>query len=171
MRHYQRYIMILLILLALNACQTETETKIIETPNLDLKMTGPMFSGPNTATVTWEYSIAELIPDVQNVQIENARITGIKITPKNSVDYPELGQIVMEVKPKDAGMSRVGLLEHNFDTSKANNLSVAEVQEDFDDAFEEGKLTFVADIDMIAEEYFDDLTFDLVVTFEIEIEK
>jgi hypothetical protein len=77
----------------------------------------------------------------------------------------------MEMKPKNSGMTRVGLLETNFDSSKANSLNVAEIQEDFDEAFANERLTFVGDFDLIAEEYFDDLAFDLIVTFEIQTQK
>jgi hypothetical protein len=77
----------------------------------------------------------------------------------------------MEMKPKDNGMKRVGLLETNFDNSQANTLNVAEIQEDFDEAFKDERLTFVGDFDLLAEEYFEDLAFNLIVTFEIQTQK
>jgi hypothetical protein len=154
------------------SCSVETETHIIETPVLELKATGPLFEGSNTATVTWEYSLKELFPEISNeIVIEDARVTNIKIIPKKDLAYPELGKVVMEMKPKDNGMKRVGLLETKFDHTQPNSLNVAEIQEDFDKAFTGGRLTFVGDFDLLAEEYFDDLAFDLIVTFEIQTQK
>jgi hypothetical protein len=156
----------------LSACSVETETHIIETPTLDLNMTGPLFQGPNTATATWVYKLSELFPEAgSEIDIEDVRISTIKIIPKDGIEYPELGKVVMEMKPKNNGMSRIALLETNFDTTMPNSLNVAEIQEDFDDAFEDERLTFVADFDMITEEYFEDLSFELIVTFEIETVK
>jgi len=166
------YFLVCLSLILIMSCSVDTETHIIETPVLELKATGPMFQGSNTATVTWEYSLEELFPEINNeIVIEDARVTNIKIIPKKDVAYPELGKVVMEMKPKNNGMTRVGLLETNFDNSQANALNVAEIQEDFDEAFKDERLTFVGDFDLLAEEYFEDLAFDLIVTFEIQTQK
>jgi len=154
------------------SCSVETETHIVETPVLDLKASGPMFQGSNTATVTWEYTLKELFPEVENeIVIEDARISSIKISPVNNFDYPDIGKIVMEMKPKNTSMSRVGLLEENFSTTSANGLTIADVQEDFDEAFKDERLTFVADFDLKDEEYYDDIDFELVVTFEVQTRK
>lgn len=172
MRNYFKNILLLTIFITAISCSVETETHIVKTPVLELKATGPLFQGPNTATVTWEYSLEELFSETENeIVIENARVSTIKIIPQKNVEYPNLGKVVMEMKPKNTNMTRVGLLETNFDNSQANNFNVAEVQEDFNEAFKDEKLTFVADFDMLDEEYFDDLTFDLVATFEIQTRK
>lgn len=172
MKVYPKILLICLSAILITSCSVETETHIIETPVLELKATGPLFEGSNTATVTWEYSLKDLFPEISNeIVIEDARVSTIKIIPKLDVDYPELGKVVMEMKPKNTSMTRVGLLETNFDTSQANSLNVAEIQEDFDEAFVDERLTFVGDFDLKDEEYFDDLSFDLVVTFEIQTRK
>jgi hypothetical protein len=172
MKFYIKYSLIYFFVGLVSSCAVETETHIVETPVLDLKVTGPLFEGSNTATATWEYSLEELFPEINNeIVIEGARVSTIKIIPKADIDYPELGKVVMEMKPKNNGMTRIGLLETNFDKSNANSLNVAEVQEDFDEAFVDERLTFVGDFDLLAEEYFDDLAFDLIVTFEIQTRK
>lgn len=172
MKYLFKYALISMCVLLMTSCSVETEKHIIETPVLELKATGPLFQGSNTATVTWEYSLKDLFPEIENeIVIKDARVSTIKIMPKQGTDYPELGKVVMEMKPKNSGMTRVGLLETNFDSSKANSLNVAEIQEDFDEAFADQRLTFVGDFDLIAEEYFDDLAFDLIVSFEIQTQK
>jgi len=172
MKVHLKFLLICFSVMPIISCSVETETHIVETPVLELKVTGPLFQGSNTSTATWEYKLEELFPEVNNeIVIENARVSSIKIIPKSGVDYPELGKVVMEMKPKNNGMSRVGLLETNFDNNQANSLNVAEIQEDFDEAFSDERLTFVGDFDLLAEEYFDDLAFDLIVTFEIQTRK
>lgn len=160
------------VLVFLLSCNVETETHIIKSPPLELTATGPLFQGSNTATTTWEYSLEGLLSKKTNeIVIVDAKISTIKILPLDNVEYPNIGKIVMEVKPKNTRMSRIGLLDTNFDQKSTNSLSVAEIQEDFDEAFKDERLTFVADFDMKDEEYFDDLKFELVVTFEIQTRK
>jgi hypothetical protein len=154
------------------SCSVETETHIVKTPTLELAAVGPLFQGSNTATATWEYSLKELFSEVDGeIVIEGARISSIEITPKENVDYPNIGGVVMEMKPKNTSMTRVGLLETNFNNDQVNSLNVAEMQEDLNESFKDERLTFVGDFDLIDEEYYDDLTFDLVVTFEIQTRK
>lgn len=156
----------------LMSCSVKTETHIIETPPLKLTAIGPLFQGSNTATSIWEYSVKELFSEkINEIDIEDVRVSDIQIVPNGNVEYPNIGKIVMEVKPKNSGMCRIGLLENNFDTNSSNSLNVAEIQEGFNEAFKDERLTFVADFDMKDEEYFDDLKFDLIVTFEIQIRK
>ncbi len=173
MKNYLKNIsMLVAFIIICTSCSVETETHIIETPVLELKATGPLFQGSNTATVTWEYKLKELFPEISNeIVIEEARVKTIKIIPKDNIDYPALGKVVMEMKPKNTNMTRVGLLENNFDINKSNSLNVAEIQEDFNEAFKDEKLTFVADFDLLDKEYYDDISFDLVATFEIQTHK
>lgn len=168
MKFFFKYLLICQITVLVFSCSVETETHTVKTPVLELKSTGPLFQGPNTATATWEYKVKDLFPELSNgIRIENARVSTIKIIPKTGVDYPKLGKVVMEIKPKNNGMTRIGLLETNFDNSKANSLNVAQIQEDFKKAIKGEKLTFVADFDLLEEDYYDDLSFDLIVSFKI----
>lgn len=150
------------------SCSVETETHSITTPVLELKATGPLFQGSNTATATWEYSLEALFPEMsKEIVVESAKVTSIKMIPKPNVNYPVMGKVVMEMKPKETNMLRIGLLENNFKNEQSNNLSVAAVQGNFDKAFKDGRLTFVADFELLEEDYYDDLSFNLVVTFKI----
>lgn len=162
----------LFLITIFSSCSVETETHIVETPVLQLEAVGPLFQGPNTATATWEYKLEELFPEISDeIVIENARVSTIKMMPKKAIDYPQIGKVVMEMKPKNTNMTRVGLLETNFDNSQVNSLNVAEIQEDFNEAFRDERLTFVADFELLDEEYYDDLSFDLIATFEIQTRK
>lgn len=164
--------MICICALLMFSCSVETETHIVKTPTLELAAVGPLFQGSNTATVTWEYSLKDLLPEAgDEILIEDARVTSIKMIPKPKVNYPKMGKVVMEMKPKETNMLRIGLLETNFKNDQSNSLSVAAVQEDFDKAFKDGRLTFVADFELLDEDYYDDLSFDLIATFEIQTRK
>lgn len=154
------------------SCTGELDTHIIKSPTLELKAEGPMFEGANTATVTWKYKLETLIPEFKKeTQIEDFRIYSIKIKPIKDLDYPKIGKIVMELKPGNQAMSRVGLLEGNFDKNKPNELSIADIQEDFNEGFSEERLTFVVDFDLKEEEFFDDIKFELELTFEVKTRK
>lgn len=168
MKFYYKYLFICITTILIFSCSVETETHTVETPVLELKATGPLFQGSNTATATWKYSLEELFPEINDeIVIENTRVTSIKMIPKPDLNYPNMGKVIMEMKPKETNMLRIGLLENNFIKGQSNSLSVAAVQEDFDKAFKDGRLTFVADFDLLEEDYYDDLSFDLIVTFEV----
>ncbi|WP_299016625.1 hypothetical protein [uncultured Polaribacter sp.] len=151
------------------SCTGEVKTHTIKSPTLKLIAAGPMFEGSNTATVTWSYKLEKLVPKfTKEIQIEDFRISSITIKPIKDADYPEIGKIVMELKPGNQGMSRVGLLEGNFDKNKLNELTIATNQEDFKEGFTEERLTFVVDFDLKVEEFFDDIKFELDLTFEVK---
>jgi hypothetical protein len=163
---------LLITLLISTSCSVETEKHQITTPNLDLKAVGPLFEGSNTATATWEFTLKELFPDVEGeIILEKAKITGITVKPKVGMDYPKIGKMVMEMKSKYTSMNRIGLLETNIQTDKSYDLQVADAQEEVEVAMVDERITFVGDFDMLQEDYYEDVVFDLQVTFEIETRK
>ena len=154
------------------SCRVETDLYIIETPTLELKASGPFFKGSNTFTANWEYSFDELFPDKDDkIIIEDARVTSIKIVPKKGVDYPNFGRVIMQMKTKNRNMSRIGLLNSNFKNDQSNSLKVWQIQDEFYKAFKNESITFMADFEMLDDKYDDDLSFDLLVTFDVRTRK
>jgi hypothetical protein len=84
------------------------------------------------------------------------------------MDFPKVGKMVMEMKSKYTSMTRIGLLESNIQTDKSYDLQIAGKQEELETAFEDERITFVGDFDMLQEDFYDDVVFDLQVTFEVE---
>lgn len=173
MNYKIKFLGCLFLLLAITySCSVETEKHEITTPVLDLKAVGPLFEGSNTSTATWEFNLEDLFPEVEgDLIIEKAKITNINIKPKSGTDYPKIGKMVMEMKSKYTSMTRIGLLETNIQTDKSYDLQVAKSQEEIDVAITDERITFVGDFDMLQEDYYDDVIFDLQVTFEIETRK
>jgi hypothetical protein len=79
--------------------------------------------------------------------------------------------MVMEMKSKYTKMNRIGLLESNIQQDKNYDLQVADKQEEVDVAITDERITFVGDFDMLDEDFYDDVIFDLQVTFDIETRK
>jgi hypothetical protein len=151
------------------SCSVETEKHEISTPVLDLKAVGPLFEGSNTSTATWEFSLNDLFSGIDgDVVVEKARITAINIKPRSGMDFPKVGKMVMEMKSKYTSMTRIGLLEMNIQPDKSYDLQVADKQEELETAFADERITFVGDFDMLQEDFYDDVIFDLQVTFEVE---
>lgn len=154
------------------SCSVQTETHQLTTPVLDLKAPGPLFQGSNTATATWEFSLKDLFPEKEGeFIIEKATITAITIQPRPSLEYPKIGKIVVEMKSKYTSMNRIGLLETNLQTDKSYDLQVADKQEEVAVALTDERITFVGDFDMLDEEFYEDVIFDLQVSFDVEIRK
>lgn len=163
---------LLLLLFVTLSCSVETETHEITTPVLELKAVGPLFEGSNTATATWEFSLNDLFPNLESeVSVEKAKITSINVKPRSGEDFPKVGKMVMEMKSKYTSMTRIGLLESNMQQDKNYDLQIAGKQEELETAFADERITFVGDFDMIDEDFYEDVTFDLQVTFEVETRK
>lgn len=163
---------LLLCAVLLTACSSTTEKQVVKTPVLSLKASGPFFQGPNTATAEWSFKLDELFSDQDGeIAIEEAHISDIEIIPIQGQSYPEMGKVVMEMKSKNTTMKRIGLLDTKLNTSQSNTLIVAEVQEDLEEAFADNEIIFVADFDILDQEYYDDLNFELLVTFQLETSK
>ena len=165
-------LLVFLIMIMFTSCTVETESHIVKTPNLELKASGPFFQGSNSLTATWNYKLDELFPEINgDIIIENARVNTIKIVPKPNVDYPKIGDVIMQMKVKNKNMSRIGLFESNFKKDQSNSLKVSQIQADFHKGLKYGQITFRADFEMLDEKYNDDLIYDLIVTFKIQTRK
>lgn len=166
------FLSLLIILSITFSCAVETEKHEVSTPILDLKAVGPLFEGSNTATATWEFSLEELFPDLEgDIIVKKAKITGINVKPRTGMDFPKVGKMVMEMKSKYTSMTRIGLLESNIQPDKSYNLQIAGKQKELETAFTDERITFVGDFDMLDEDFYEDVVFDLQVTFEVETEK
>jgi len=161
-----------LILIVFASCTVDTESHTVKTSNIDLKANGPFYQGMNSLTATWNYKLDELLPEIEgDITIENARVTTVKIVPKPNVDYPNIGDFIMQMKVKNQSMSRIGLMESNFKKNQSNSLWVSQIQDDFHKDFKYGQVTFKADFELLDEKYDDDLNYDLIVTFKIQTRK
>lgn len=160
-------------LVLLTSCSGETETLTINSPELRLSAEGPLFEGANTATASWEFILVELIGENEDrkVSIKNAKLTQVEILLQEGEDLPEIEKMVFEMTSKNTPMTRLGLYEGKIEPGKSFGLSLASKQEKLASAFEDGKITFVGDFDLLEEEYWEDIHFSLKATFELEIKK
>lgn len=160
-------------LVLLTSCSGETETLTINSPELRLSAEGPLFEGANTATASWEFTLTDLLgeSDAGKVSIKNAKLTQVEILLQEGEDLPEIEKMVFEMTSKNTPMTRLGLYEGKIEPGKSFGLSLASKQEKLASAFEDGKITFVGDFDLLEEEYWEDIHFSLKATFELEIKK
>ena len=164
-------LLILLLAVLLHACGGKTKSIEVTTPTLELTAEGPLFEGANTATATWELDLQTLLAEagVEQAKLKEAKIKRITITLQDGEELPSLEKMVMELTSKNLSMTRVGLYEGKIEAGKAFELAVAQQQENLKAAFEDGKITFVGDFDLIDDEYWESLQFTLSVTFELGV--
>ncbi len=158
----------LLLMLFLGACSANLETKEIETPTMELLAEGPLFEGANTATATWEFDLNELLGGDES-KISKAKVTAIEVMLQDSDDLPALEKMVLEMTSKNTSMIRLGLHEGEFKAKEWIGLNVADKQENLAKAFEDGRITFVGDFDLLEEEFWGNVQFQLRVKFELGI--
>ncbi|PSL02022.1 hypothetical protein [Cecembia rubra] len=167
------YILTLCSVMWLVSCTGETETFLVETPELNLKAEGPLFEGANTATASWEFKLNELIgPELEETTaIKNVKISKVEFVLKDAEELPELEKMVFEITSKNTSMTRIGLYEGEIKSGSPFQLSLAAKQENLASALEDGKITFVGDFDLKDEEFWEDLNFSLKIVFELEVKK
>jgi signal transduction histidine kinase len=104
----------------------------------------------------------------ENIKIEKAKVKSIQIQTREGMDFPKIGKMVIEMKSKYTDMTKIGLLDDNIQPNKKYTFQVADEQEDLQTAISDERITFVGDFDMLEDEYYEDVIFDLQVTLEIE---
>lgn len=157
-----------LALVLLVSCGGNLNTIEVETPELDMVAEGPLFEGSNTATASWEFDLSSLLGDQGN-KVSKAKVTAIEIRLVPEEDLPSLEKMVFEVTSQSTSMTRVGLYNSELDSDRFMELSVAEKQENLASAFQDGRMTFVGDFDLLEEEYWDNVAFKVKVKFELGI--
>ncbi|TVP46926.1 MAG: hypothetical protein EA341_13230 [Mongoliibacter sp.] len=157
-----------LLLVLIVSCGGNLNTIEVETPELDMVAEGPLFEGSNTATATWEFDLSSLLGDQGN-KVSKAKVTAIEIRLVPEEDLPSLEKMVFEVTSQSTSMTRVGLYNSELDSDEVMELSVAGKQENLASAFQDGRMTFVGDFDLLEEEYWDNVAFKVKVKFELGI--
>jgi hypothetical protein len=168
MRNLFHTLPILMLMLLLVSCGGNLKTIEVETPELEMVAEGPLFEGANTATASWEFDFQSLIGD-EGSKVSKARVTAIEVSLVDAEDLPSLKKMVYEVTSQNTSMTRVGLYESELITNEIMELSVAGKQENLASAFQDGRMTFVGDFDLLEEEYWDNVTFKVKVKFELGI--
>jgi hypothetical protein len=167
-KHLSLLSLLVLLFVGLSGCGGSSATQQLETPELQLSAEGPLYSGANSSTATWEFDLAEILGDGEK-QISEARITSVEVLVIGADSIPSMEKMVFEVTSKNTPMTRIGLYEGGISKGQPFSLTIAEEQENLAAAFADGKMTFVGDFDLLDEEYMGNIAFTLKVKFELGI--
>jgi hypothetical protein len=154
----------------LSACSYETKTYNFETSELNLVAEGPLFEGSNTATAIWKInpSIFFESQNPRDLKFTSGKVKRIVISSDSYADLPEIDQMVVEIAAPETPMMRLGILEQNTKAGESYELQLAENQEDLHKFFHQNEITFVADVNMLDEEYYDNISLNILVEFEFQ---
>ena len=127
---------------------------------------GPLFSGLNTATI--DFKIKEFLPvDVEISQIASARLKSLAVNPIGE-GLPSVSSYTVLVASPNQEMNQIGFL--NAVQEGEASLVIAKEQPFMKDILKDPSQTLVIDFDL-AEDYFDNLTFELTLEWEIHVTK
>jgi hypothetical protein len=157
-----------LVVIMMAACSGNVTTVVVETPILELTAEGPLFEGANSSTATWEFDVNDLLGEVQG-KVAHAKVASVEITLVDGEELPALEKMVFELTSQNTSMTRVGLHEGGFEVAVPVSLSIADKQENLAKAFNDGRITFVGDFDLLDEEFWGNVQFLVKVTFELGI--
>lgn len=157
-----------LTVIILAACSGNLTTVVVETPALELVAEGPLFEGANSSTASWEFDVNQLLGEVQG-KVSKAKVAAVEITLLDGEELPALEKMVFELTSQNTSMTRVGLYEGAFTAGQPISLNIADKQENLASAFDDGRITFVGDFDLLEEEFWGNVKFGVKVTFELGI--
>lgn len=157
-----------LTVITLAACSGNLTTVVVETPELELVAEGPLFEGANSSTASWEFDVNQLLGEVQG-KVSKAKVAAVEITLLDGEELPAMEKMVFELTSQNTSMTRVGLYEGAITAGQSVSLSIADKQDNLASAFNDGRITFVGDFDLLEEEYWGNVQFVVKVTFELGI--
>lgn len=140
----------------------KTETHIITASGISLIEEFP-FEGSNTLTGDWNFDFGTI--DVSKVK--NARVKRVKMSMVEPETTNGIEEVTIQLAASGASMQKVAVLNPVSQGEQHMTPSVAEKQKDILNLLKQGKITFVADIN-IREDM--DVPLSLVAELEFELE-
>jgi hypothetical protein len=156
----------------LSSCSGETKTYTVTTPELTLIAEGPLFEGSNTATADWKFNAADFFDgrDPASLKFKEAKIKYITIIGCDENEtMPEIDEIVVEIAAPGTSMMRVGYLQQNIEPCMEYSMQVADIQKNLEDFFKQSGITFVADLNVLDEEYWENAELKIKMEFEFSV--
>jgi len=156
------------------SCSEETKIYTITTPELTLVAEGPLFEGSNTATADWKFTAADFFDgkDPESLKFKDAKIKYITIIGcDESVLKPQIDEIIIEITAPEISMMKVAHLQENIEPCLEYEMQVADVQKNLEQFFKQNGITFVGDVNILDEEYWDNLELKIQVEFEFTVKK
>jgi hypothetical protein len=154
------------------SCSGETKTYTVSTPELTLVAEGPLFEGSNTATADWKFNAADFFDgrDPASLKFKEAKIKYITIIGCDDYEtMPQVDEIVVEIAAPGTSMMRVGYLQQNIEPCMEYTMQVADIQKNLEEFFKQSGITFVADINVLDEEYWENAELKIKVEFEFSV--
>ena len=166
MKSYLLYFAIFALMLS--ACSYETKTYNFESSEFKLVSEGPLFYGSNTATALWQIQPAVFFEnqDPKDLKFTDGKVKKIVISSDSYTDLPEIDKVVVEIAAPGTSMMRLGIFEGEIVAGNSYELKLAESQDKLHKFFHQNEITFVADVNMLDEEFYDDLELNILVEFE-----
>ena len=129
---------------------------------------GPLFEGVNTATV--EFDIQKMLPkEVKKEQISEVRIKSIQLGLGDS-SAPVPNSFTVLLASPNTSMKECGFIKEEAIKMNNLNVSLAEDQEFLVEILQDKMQTLVIDFNLEAE-WFDDLTVNADIDWELKIKK
>ena len=137
--------------------------------NLDIKASGPLFSGANVAQVVHKVDLSKI---EKNGGIQPKNIVGAKLTKAEIYNYSgesiSMDDVTISIVSENVEMKKIAFLNPVPKNSNNTALVIAQEQDDIEEYFQEKEFTIVADIN-IAEDLMDDYVFNGNFEFELTI--
>lgn len=169
-RHIRKIIIAVIPAILFFGCGGAGEKVELIVSDLELFAEGYLFDGSNTATATWLFDQSNFLAEkgLSGKKISQSRITSITLSSDGDAELPSIDKVVIEMAAPDTRMMRIGLLQESLEPGESYGLQIADTQKGLEKFFEQKEITFVADVNLL-EDFEDDLSLRLRVSFELEV--
>jgi len=154
-----------------SACSNKTKTVNLTAEGINLFSEGPLFEGSNTATADWKMNEITVFDGkkLKDLKVEKATVKSVSFLVEPEIGSPQIDKIIMEMAASETSMARIALFEGSVIPGEVYNLQIAEIQKELEKFFLQDKITFVADVSILDQEYYDDLNISFTINFELEV--
>lgn len=132
--------------------------KNLEKIKVQLVSEGPLYGGSNTATGKWK------APSM--AKVHSAKITAASLYSADTSLNGLAANVVLQVAAAETQMKKIAFFKGNAGAGSLK-LSLAEDQKGMEEFFKGQEITFVADFDLLPEEYAGNLSFTLEFDAEL----
>lgn len=145
----------------------KTEKIGFTSEELTLIAEGPLFSGSNTMQANYNLDFSGIDTWVTPDHLVNGKIVGIELHNRNTELFSQINAVILSIMSDKHGMKQIGVMNPVPGDESVLHLSVAQDQ-DITDILKEGKVTFVADVDL-KDDLESNLEYQLVCQYEFEL--
>jgi hypothetical protein len=166
-----KWLSVFALTMVLAACSSTTQQEV--KLQLEAQAMGPFFAGPNSLIADYTVNYSELYPDqsVNAEQIKSVQLTAVTVNLKaDSLDFSAFSSAALQFVSANEEMVSAAILNPIASDGQTITLQTS-AEADLGTFFKGEAFTCVLDLDFVEDDYRDELTTTLEMTFNTTLKQ